>query len=329
LRIAFAALIGLGVAACGSAHHDSSAAAGGGASAAGTGPTGGVGGAAAGSAAGGSPATSGAAGSAAGAALGGTATTGGSGGAANGGTATTGLGTVQFGRLLPPASSTSTFDASARFYAPTTGTGFDCAAETFGGCNVSVCTAAAAAAAAPPNAGNITFSDGQAINLMLAAMPGQQYGSLSASPPLLGGEIITVTAAGADVPAFSATVAVPLVIRLTSPVLDMNGLGTSPRDQDLVLTFDNRASDGETGTQLYVQASAPAGFASIQCTLPTDSGTATIPKAALGKLVAGTDLLLLATRTKQVVAGDYSVSVVSYISAMNPAKSRAARIQLQ
>jgi hypothetical protein len=256
----------------------------------------------------------------AGSSTGGSAT----GGTSSGGAATSGAtGTVQIGRLLN--TSTGGMQVTAWFQTKDAVSTSDCTHETFGDCSVSTCTANDKTATPPPNAGTITITDGAMFNVTLTAAPGQPYTTQAgATGSIVGAELVSVSAAGGDVPAFMTSIAVPRVITLSAPALDESGVGTVPASGDLVLTFDNRAADGETETKLHVLQSS--GLKSnLYCQLPTESGTATIPGAALDKVRgAGGQLLLLVARAKQVPAGDFAVNVIAFMSAMNTAKSKAA-----
>jgi len=264
----------------------------------------------------------------AGSASGGANSAGMSSGGASGGNDQDAHGTVQFGRLV--GQSGGAFQASARFYVKDAASDYDCTTQEFGACRVVTCTPNNNVPTPEPSAGTISLSDGKAINFTLTATPGDDYTLPSNSGvSVSGGEAVTVTASGATVPAFTATVAVPKVITINSPTLDGSGVASAPRGTDLVLTFDNRAADGETGTQLTIQSTASVGSPNIYCELPTETGSATIPAAALSQLSPSTTLLLITTRTKQVQAGDYTVSVIAYFSATNPAKTAPATIHVQ
>lgn len=179
-------------------------------------------------------------------------------------------------------------------------------------------------------AGDITITDGALINLTLTATPGEDYQLSGATDVALsGGEVLTVAVEGADVPAFTTEIAVPLVITLSAPALDERGFANIPASGDLVLTFDNRAADGETGTELYVVGQNSARV-TLACLLPTASGNATIPAAALDRVrEAGARLSVLTTRTKRVEAGPFPVNVIviTYLSAMNEAKTQPVSFQ--
>jgi len=254
---------------------------------------------------------------------------GGSAGTAGGSAAQKGAtGSVQFGRLFLTSASQK-FETSARFSSKDAVHELDCDQQAFGDCYVSTCKQHDGAPTPSPNAGIITVSDGNMIDVSLAPTAGKDYASMSASTGVVGGEQITATASGGEVPAFTATVAVPLVITISSPELDTKGVGNAPRSADLSLVFDNRAGDGETGTRLMVQSLSSANTdAKLYCDFASESGKAVIPAEALSKLAQGSKLLLLTTRTKQVQAGDFDVAVIAYISAMNPAKSGGAVVTL-
>ncbi len=227
-----------------------------------------------------------------------------------------GTGTVQLGQQFM---SGSRFEASARFVAKDAVSTSDCTQEQFGACVVSTCTENGKTATPPPYAGDITLTDGAMIDVKLSTTPGQSYPSAKSTTSLSGRELVTVSATGGDVPAFSAQIAVPLVITISAPALDANGMAAAPTEGDLALSFDNRAADGEADTQLVALSQ---GSPSLYCSLPTDTGSATIPAGALAKVRGAGTLILLTSRTKRLRAGDFDVNVITYLSAMNPGKTK-------
>jgi len=235
-------------------------------------------------------------------------------------------GTIQVGQRFDSA--VRFIEASARFSAKDAVATADCTLEKFGDCQVATCTPNGKTAPIAPYAGDITITDGGMVDVKLTTTPGQSYAQPSGrGGSLSGGERLTVSATGGDVPAFSTEIAVPRVITINAPVVDDMGSAPIPTSGDLALTFDNRAADGESDTKLYVTGSS--GTISVSCLLPTETGTASIPAAVLDK-VRGSNgsLILLTTRTRQIQAGAFSVSVAAYVSAMNPAKSKAVTFKL-
>jgi hypothetical protein len=235
-------------------------------------------------------------------------------------------GTIQVGRRFDSLS--GAIEASARFSAKDAVDTSDCTLEKFGDCQVSNCTSNGKTATPAPYAGDITITDGGMVDVKLSTTPGQNYSQPSGTGGgLSGGELLTVSASGGDVPAFNTQIAVPLVITISAPAVDDMGSAPIPASGDLALTFDNRAADGETGTKLYVIGGS--GTTTLYCVLPTETGSASVPALALDKLRGGSGkLTLLTTRTKQIQAGAFTVNVAAYLSAMNPAKSKAVTFKL-
>jgi hypothetical protein len=207
-----------------------------------------------------------------------------------------------------------------------------CDASTFGACTVSTCPADYVApdnsAVASPSAGKIAWSDGKTFMGELTPDALGRYAPFaSATLGFSGGESLTVSGSGGDVPTFSTTVAVPLSLLLASPAADATGHLVSPKTQDLVLTFDR----GMPGLDLYVQSmsSDPTTHSFLQCTFPSATGTATIPAAALAKLSTGHKILLTTAQKQTVAAGDYSVEVWTVLGLLNQTKTYRIQLEIQ
>src|SRR5262249_38766210 len=131
-----------------------------------------------------------------------------------------------------------------------------------------------------------------------------------------GGETVTFTAAGADVPAFTASVAMPSKLQITSPA--------KPSDSSPVLAVDREQgfafswSGGGSG-QAMISLFDSSG-ARVTCSYPAASGSATVPAAALAQLGAGTGggFAMAAISTNQVVVGEWGIDAEGYYNAVWP-----------
>lgn len=242
------------------------------------------------------------------------------------GVATGAWGRIQVGRQLNGPG----VEADAEFQLAGAVTNSDCVQQTFGDCLVTTCTQNDNTPTPPAYAGHITIKDGAMIDLLLTTTPGQHYPhTFTSDTALAGGEQVMVVAQGGDVPEFATPIHVPLAIIVTAPALDEFGSASVPPSGDLVLTFDNRAADDETQTNLYIVGGDSHGMGSLACMLPTETGTATIPAAALDPLRgSGSTLWALTTRGLEVQAGAFKVNIFAYMSAVNAAKTQPAHFQL-
>jgi hypothetical protein len=257
---------------------------------------------------------------------------GGSAGSASVGPARWGI--VQLVGLLG-AGSGSTTQISARFgdpEHPQAQASSPCEVAAFGGCTVSTCAADYVAPnnsmVASPSAGKIAWSDGNMFSGELVPDAFGKYAAFASNTlGFSGGESLTVSAAGAAVPAFSTEVSVPLSLLLVSPPPDDTGHLVWAKTQDLVLTFDR----GMPGLDLYAQSMSndATNHTFLQCTLPSATGTATIPQAALAKLSTAHKILLTTALKRTLPAGDYSLEVWTVIGLLNQTKTYRIQLELQ
>jgi hypothetical protein len=171
----------------------------------------------------------------------------------------------------------------------TTGTqpSYSCTTAAMGACTSSVCT--------PPDHFDLGFSSvvthhsagtlqlmGGAFPISLAPGSDNSYSAAPSPQPLwAGGETLTVVAAGADVPAFSATLTAPSPVVLSTPLHDP---GTLTVDRTLDLAF--AWSGGGAGT-FTVTLNGP-NFSNVVCSFAASLGSGVMPAALLGRLPMGT-----------------------------------------
>ena len=233
--------------------------------------------------------TAGAAGASGGGAGGGNAGTGGSGGSSS----TAKVGFVGVTSFATEVSGFFVDSVSATFFdGPGYSNGKGCKLEVAGACTTIVCDFTNGGDVAPPpgafqSAGAITitgttppfaldFDGGMMQYLVTPKVPNDKL-------LFAGGDLITVTAAGGDVPAFSGSVVAPTPLTVTSPTL---GGVTVDTTKDLVFTWTG-SSVGKAS--FYVSTTTTTGGTVTSsswagCAFDASASTGTIPKAALAKL---------------------------------------------
>lgn len=159
--------------------------------------------------------------------------------------------------------------------------GYTLTTTTIGACKVHVYSSPAASGAAD-NAGDITFTWG-ATTLATATFNGGGYTVTggSSSTALLPGTYHVATTGGV-VPAVSTDLDASTKISLSTPDLPDNGPLVVDRSKDLTLLWPPPLY----GDLVFILFGA-GGLSDIRCQFPTASGMATIPKAALSMLPAG------------------------------------------
>jgi hypothetical protein len=213
--------------------------------------------------------------------------------------------------------------ASATFSDPDHVADSSCTKQTIGPCDVRDCVETTPATTMP-HAGVISLSNGAKFNATLSPDASGSYAQYTLQSLALPGEdLITISASGGDVPAFTAQMVQPLALLITAPTADSSGIVTWQRDADLALTFER----GVAGVQLLVQGGKATG-ASIGCRFPSESGQATLPAAALRALPPDTELTLFTYKLDQVTATPYVIALKNFSAAVNPEKKRGIRVSL-
>jgi hypothetical protein len=129
-----------------------------------------------------------------------------------------------------------------------------------------------------------------------------------------GGDTLTVTAAGGDVPAFSGkSVTAPNSLVLSAPACSGDACGSASKSTALNLTWTGGAS---SGVQAQLLSAIPAGGHSIVATCNFTSSPATIPVAVMGKLGADSDgfssrLSVQPINTNNFTSGAFQVTVTA------------------
>jgi len=211
--------------------------------------------------------------------------------------------------------------ASAGFWEPSAPAPSACVRETFGSCTVSTCPTAASTDPAPPitnpDAGYITFASTQVgySKELIPDSAGAYAGDVDTTLLWAGGESVSLSAPGAEVPAFdaTATMPIPLVVERSDLAADTDD-GFLPFDatQDLVLDFSN----GKAGVTIQVSGSSgysgQATSTALYCSFESAPGTLTVPAAALAALatMAYPVVYLYTVGRTDVSVGNYDVMLI-------------------
>jgi hypothetical protein len=134
------------------------------------------------------------------------------------------------------------------------------------------------------SAGPITVT-GAALPATLMPLGDNTYDVVSTATQTMfdGGETLTATGTGGDVPAFSVSVTAPTLATLTAPAKPVGPL-TIDRGQD----FQASWTGGGAGLVFLYFSAPPGSGISMSCGYPAAGGTATVPASALAMVPAGT-----------------------------------------
>lgn len=189
--------------------------------------------------------------------------------------------------------------------------------QQIGACKLAMCSTSPPTNAA--SAGTVTIA-GAAMPITLAPRGDDTYAQLTVMTSLFsGGESITFSAAGAEVPAFSQALTMPSKATITSPA-------EPPQDSPFLIVDRTRdftvAWAGGGSGELQVSLFGTTGGPTLTCRFPASAGTATVPSAALMMLPAGMGgFAMAAIAETDVVAGDYGVTLSGYFNAVWPDNS--------
>lgn len=248
----------------------------------------------------------------------GTGSSGGAGGASTSdSSASSGTGGTAGGRKAAGVSAISGPESAAQPHAYTAKAGFIFApdgteavytATTLGSCEVRLYTAMSTMGTPTSvDAGVITITGGKVpVTLTPNAMSAYPVVSDGANDLFDGGEMITITAAGGTIPAFTGTLLASVGVDVTLP-LEPPNKGPLPVDRtsDLVFTWNN---GGPGDVILFLNDGLGTR---VGCTFSSAAGKGTVPKAALAKLSAGAkgSFGLAALTLKTVTAGSWSIQL--------------------
>lgn len=188
----------------------------------------------------------------------------------------------------------------------------ECVLDTQGACTVTICAGGTPAQPTTISAGAITVTGNKSLTLLPDAM--NEYEMVVESGLLWDpGQNVTVSVAGATVPAFTHAQLASSAVTITSPAAPPADTPLMvDRGQDLEVAWTG-GSTGAVTMMWKVDASQPDdSFVSILCRFAAADGAGTVPTAALQALPAsGTgDLLLLGGEIDALEVGDYTVQVM-------------------
>lgn len=168
------------------------------------------------------------------------------------------------------------------------------------------------------SAGVITITGGtKTVTLMPDTMNAYPQFFDGATAAWSAGAMITISAAGGTVPAFSATLAAPMPVTLTSPTQDA-GTFTIDRASPLALAWTGGTAGQVTITIAGPEPMGATSIDNITCGFPAASGAGSVPVEALMKLSAGSTgaaLGVAVAEKKIVTAGQYAVTLQTYTRA--------------
>ena len=187
------------------------------------------------------------------------------------------------------------------FYANAQQASAGCQLTSVGSCTVSSCSATAPQT--PPNAGTLTLTvNGSPV---ATATPQGGSGDYMTTPlPFSPGDVLGVSASGADVPAFAThTITSPGKLAVGTP-------STITTSQDLTLTW----TGGESGAIVIVGIGRGGfnGATSVSCSFDATSGTGTVPKEQLASLQNGAptgSLIVGQQRSTTFVSGTFVIDL--------------------
>ncbi len=153
--------------------------------------------------------------------------------------------------------------------------------------------------------GGVHLATGDGVDLFVAAQRAWH-----------GGETVSVSSSGGDVPAFSGTVVAPEAIEFTSPRCagPFGGCGTLPRNTPLTITWTGGTTTSVRVSLLSVDPDAPRARLSAVCTF--DASPATVDLEVMQRLVptsagATNSLSLSARNARTVTAGEWTVELTA------------------
>jgi hypothetical protein len=125
---------------------------------------------------------------------------------------------------------------------------------------------------------------------------------------------VRIDARGDEIGAFKVEQQFPLVLLLTQPTLPAAAEYIEvDRSGDVELRWDR----GKAGVLLTIQSSNSV-YPRVNCSLPSELGTFTLPAALLSRLSEGLALDLFTIAQTTVKSGDYTIYARAAASVMTP-----------
>jgi hypothetical protein len=147
------------------------------------------------------------------------------------------------------------------------------------------------------------------LTVMDMGMFAGQYNALQAFMPLFsGGEAVTVSAAGGEVPPFAGQVSAPSQPTMTAPALTGGNVMLS-RSQDLKFAWSGGSGQLRFAMTVQPAMGAPAG---LDCSWSVGDGSGTIPAGALQMMPVGSGQGVLSVMSSSTLtAGSWSVQLAA------------------
>jgi len=186
------------------------------------------------------------------------------------------------------------------------GPAFDCTETKLGACSYFACSSRTLPATTP-HAGQISVAGASAPVTLAPTTDGFYDGSTIQQSLWTGAEVLTISATGGEIPAFSETLIAPRRATVSAP-----SFAASPwvldRAQPLALAFGGTDSE----SLVITIGSLDSGFdiAELECTFSTAAGQGTIGADALRLLPPGMGYYEVWTENKKVLAkSTYTVTL--------------------
>lgn len=198
-----------------------------------------------------------------------------------------------------------------------------CVYETFGACRISTCKEWDGEGYVVPvslEAGTMTFlADGEPLAV---AEPNFDYSNgyrVAWDGAYGGGELVSISAEGGRVEAFSTEIALPLAPLLITPAVEESTMAVVnvpvPRDRDFSFTWDARETSESVVVDL--ESNRALNKVGLYCSFDAKEGAGVIPAAALAKLATGSVLHLWAGHHQNVQLTDGYVRIVGLFEVLS------------
>lgn len=209
-----------------------------------------------------------------------------------------------------------------------------CTPMRYGDCIVDNCKGV------DPNAPRLSAGtirvDSDDAGIHVAAIPGVQgdYSMTTGDKAFAGGESFTVSATGADIPAFSVDMKAPLLLLVdgsTQPTASPTTVAVpAPHGAPLKLSWTRGAPGVFLVLQsLDIQGFGARGTVSARCFFDSQAGTATVPAAVLSDVMVGQQFVLLTATSAVVEGGTEPLGVWLLGEALTSDKKAAVVLQVQ
>lgn len=198
-----------------------------------------------------------------------------------------------------------------------------CVTQASGDCAVFRCEEAGFEGSPDPDGFGADFVDAGAISVSFTRegetfsaeiLPDDRMSVFEASfgtypSTLLGGELLTFTLTGADVPALTRSIPFPtrLVTTTAAMATPEDGLILADSSVDLTLDWDG----GAPGVIYQVAGRIASGADLLYCEFPSERGTGTIPAELLSQMDPGSQLSTMTASAWRGRVGGYDVSLAT------------------